>query len=239
MGEQAAFTQKHAKVDGHKLFYLQAGEGETVLLIHGITTYSFIWQNVMPLLSQKYRVIAIDLLGCGKSDKPLDISYGLTAHAKRLVSFLRELNISKIHLVGHDLGGGIAQIMAVNHESLFYDMTLANRVGYAYWPVQPITALRAPIIRQLIMASLDLGIFQLIIKRALFHKERLTPELMAQFSAPLATREGRKAFLHFARSLDNRNLTEIEGKLRTLKIPTLIIHGENDVFLNINIAKQL
>jgi pimeloyl-ACP methyl ester carboxylesterase len=69
---------KTCAVNGHDMTYYRAGQGETVLLVHGITTYSFIWRHIFPALSRKYDVIALDLLGCGDSAKPLDISCALS-----------------------------------------------------------------------------------------------------------------------------------------------------------------
>lgn len=231
--------RQSVQVDGHALAYWRMGAGPTVLLIHGITTYSFIWRQIIPQLARSYDVIALDLLGCGASDKPLDLSYSLTAHAERLTLFVDALGLDKFHLVGHDLGGGIGQIFAVNHGQRLIDLALVNTVAYDFWPVQPIIALRTPIIRQLLMASLDMGAFRLVVERGLYHKNRLTRELMELFLAPLATSAGRKAFLHFAKCLDNRNLTEIAARLRTLTVPTLIVRGDADPYLSASIALQL
>ena len=227
------------QVNGHTLACLRAGSGPIVLLIHGITTYSFVWRQIIPQLARAYDVISLDLLGCGASDKPLDVSYSLTAHAERLKVFVDALGIDKFHLVGHDLGGGIGQIFAVNHRERLIDLALVNTVAYDFWPVQPIIALRTPIVRQLLMASLDMGAFRFIVERGLYHKNRLTNELMELFLAPLATSAGRKAFLHFAKCLDNRNLTEISERLRALTVPTLIVRGDADPYLSASIALKL
>lgn len=210
-----------------------------MLLVHGITTYSFIWRRLIPLLERSYDVIAIDLLGCGASDKPLDVSYSIQDHAQRLHEFCEVLGIEKCHLVGHDLGGGITQIFGVNHPEMLYDMTLINTVAYDFWPVQPITALRTPILRQLMMASFDLGTFRLVVKRGVYHAERVDDELMGLFMDPLSTTEGRQAFMHFARCLDNHNLTQITEELRALSVPTLIVRGDKDPYLDAIIAQRL
>ncbi len=227
------------QINGHSLAYSRAGSGATVLLVHGITTYSFIWRQVIPQLTRSYDVIALDLLGCGDSDKPLEVSYSLAAHADRLQLFVEALGLAKFHLVGHDLGGGIGQIFAVHHPERLIDLALLNTVAYDYWPVQPIIALRTPIIRQLLMASLDMGTFRLIVERGLYHKDRLTNELMELFLAPLSTSAGRKALLHFAKCLDNRNLTEIADQLRGLAVPTLIVRGDADIYLSSRISERL
>lgn len=227
------------QIDGHRLAYSRAGSGPTVVLVHGITTYSFIWRQIMPLLTRSYDVIALDLLGCGASDKPLDLSYSLAAHADRLYLLVEALGIATFHLVGHDLGGGIGQIFAVQHPERLIDLALVNTVAYDYWPVQPIRALRTPIIRQLLLASLDMGTFRLIVERGLYHKDRLSNGLMELFLAPLATCAGRQALLHFAKCLDNRNLTAIAEHLRLLTVPTLIVRGDADPYLGAIISERL
>ncbi|TLM98980.1 MAG: alpha/beta fold hydrolase [Actinobacteria bacterium] len=229
----------HVTVDGHRLAYHRSGSGEPLVLVHGITTYSFIWAEMIPMLEPHFDVIAIDLLGCGESDMPLDESYAIQDHAERLYGFLQALGLEKVHLVGHDLGGGITQIFAVRHPEMLYDLIMANTVAYDFWPVQPITALRTPIVRQLMMATFDLGTFRLVVKRGLYHKEKLTPQLMSDFMAPMQTSEGRKAFMHFARCLDNHNLTEIADDLRHLVLPVLIIRGDADPYLSSEIAESL
>ena len=231
--------KKSVKISGHAVAYEREGKGEPVLLVHGITTYSFIWRNVVPLLSDDYDVIAVDLLGCGDSDKPLDVSYAIKDHAEWLHEFSAALGTGKFHFVGHDLGGGMGQIFAVHHPQLLIDLTMINTVAYDFWPVQPITALRTPIVRQFLMASFDLGTFRLVVKHGIYHKERVTGELMDLFMRPLQTSEGRKAFMHFAKCLDNHNLMEIEEDLRSLQTPTLIIRGDADPYLGATISEKL
>lgn len=233
------FARKNCRVAGHQLAYYRAGAGETIVLVHGITTYSFIWRQLFASLAEKYDVIAIDLLGCGHSDKPLDVSYALSDHATYLHEFVTALDLPRFHLVGHDLGGGIAQIFAVRHPELLWDLSLLNTVGYDFWPVQPISALRTPIVRQLLMATLDKGMFRLVVKRGVFHQDRVTQELMDLFLAPFKSEAGRKAFLHFARCLDNHNLMAISDELRRLPLPTLILRGQDDPYLSAGIAERL
>lgn len=229
------------QVGAHRLAYRRSGAGEPVLLLHGITTYSFLWEGVLRRLAAtgRYDVVAVDLLGCGASDKPLDASYAIKAHAELLGRFAGALGLERFHLVGHDLGGGVAQIMAVRQRERLRSLSLVNSVGYDYWPVQPIIALRTPVVREILMAALDAGAFTILVKRGLFHKALVTPELMAQYMWPLRTAEGRKAFVHFARCLDNANLMEIEADLKRLQVPTLVVWGQGDVYLTSAIGARL
>ncbi len=221
---------------GYRFALLEQGTGDPVILLHGITTYSFIWRRVLPCLPDNYRVIVHDLLGCGFTDKPLDVSYSLAEHAERLAVLLKEMGLEKVHLVGHDVGGGIAQIFAVRYPEKVIDLCLVNSVGYNYWPVQPISTMRTPILRHFAMATLDAGALGLIIKRGLYHKKRFDSELLDLFRRPFQTSLGRKAFLHFARCLDSRDLTGIDEDLQRLKKPVLVIRGEADSYLNEDIS---
>lgn len=234
-----AIQAQRTDVAGHTLHYYRGGSGDPMLLIHGITTYSFIWRKLLSALQEKFDVIVVDLFGCGRSDMSLDMSYAIRDHAKYLVELLDQLQLKKLHLVGHDVGGGIAQRMAVAQPERFYDMTLINSVAYDFWPVQPIIAMRTPIIRQFAMATLDWGTFRLIVKRGLYYKDHLTDELMALFWEPFKTREGRKAFLHFAKALNNNDLLEIEDQLRELRMPVHIIRGDADPYLSREISDRL
>jgi pimeloyl-ACP methyl ester carboxylesterase len=227
------------RVAGHDIAYHCDGEGEAVLLVHGITTYSFIWRRIVPLLKDHYRVIRVDLLGCGTSEKPLKASYSIRQHASLLREFADTLELGAFHFVGHDVGGGIGQIFAVRYPDAITDLTLINSVGHDFWPVQPIIAMRTPIIRQLAMATLDIGALRLVVRRGLYHKNRLDQDLIDRFWAPMRTRLGRKAFMHFADSLNNRHLIEIEGDLKKLCLPVLIIRGDADLCLSGAIAEKL
>lgn len=227
------------KVFGHDIAYSRTGTGETVLLVHGITTYSFIWRKIIPLLIGKFEVIAVDLLGCGESDKPLDTSYSIKRHSEILREMMQKLGVQRLHLVGHDVGGGVAQIFAVMYPEMLRTLTLINSVAYDFWPVQPIIAMRTPIVRQFAMATLDLGAFRLIVRHGLYHKHKLTDELMQYFWKPMQTSLGRKAFLHFAKCLDNRNLMDIADALRTLPMPVLIVRGDGDPYLGSEISERL
>jgi pimeloyl-ACP methyl ester carboxylesterase len=224
---------------GHGIRIARSGAGEPVLLVHGITTWSFLWRNVAPVLAEHFEVIAVDLLGCGESDKPLDVSYSLEAHADRLAGLIAALGIGPVHFVGHDLGGGMGQILAVRHREQLRDLVMINTVAFDFWPVVPITTLRTPVIRELLMAAVDAGAFELLVRRGVSHKERVTPELMELFLRPLGTPQGRKAFLHFARCLDNRDLVSITDELGRLDLRTLVVRGEADVYLSATISEKL
>ncbi len=231
--------QQTCTIDGYRIAYQQSGAGAPLLLVHGITTHSFIWRKVIPLLSQSFQVFAVDLLGCGSSEKPLDQSYSLNEHARRLVAFIDTIPLERPHYIGHDLGGGIGQIVATQYPEKISSLALINSVGHDFWPVQPISIMRTPIVRQFLMSIVDRRLFRVIVQRGLYHKDLLTDELMDLFWEPLSSSLGRKAFLHFAKCLDNHNLTDLEEDLRRLQLPALILRGDADPYLSAAIAEKL
>jgi pimeloyl-ACP methyl ester carboxylesterase len=232
-------TTSVCKLGDTEIAYFAKGKGQPVLLVHGITTYSFIWRKIVPLLEKEYQVLGIDLPGCGASSKGVEKAFSIKNHAFLLNDFLEKTGIKKIHLVGHDVGGGVAQIFAVSFPEKLFSITLINSVAYDFWPVQPIIAMRTPIIRQLAMATLDKGALRMVVRRGLYHKKNLTKELLNDFWEPMKTKEGRKAFLHFAASLDNNELLEIEEKLHQLQLPVLVIRGDADPYLSAAISEKL
>jgi pimeloyl-ACP methyl ester carboxylesterase len=223
---------KKVFVAGHPMAYHRTGRGEPVLLVHGILAHSFIWRDVIPRLAERYEVVAVDLLGCGDSTMPMRLSLSLKAQADYLAELVAWLGLGKVHFVGHEVGGGIGQSMAVRHPKALRSLTLVNSVAQNLWPTWPITGLRVPFLRYLILSSLDAGLFEWTIRRSLVHREKVTDELMMEFYRPLQTLIGRRTLLHFASCLSSADLTGIELELKKLPIPVNVVWGEGDRILS-------
>ncbi|RMF11126.1 MAG: alpha/beta hydrolase, partial [Candidatus Neomarinimicrobiota bacterium] len=204
----------------------------------GITTYSFLWEPVLSELTD-YAALAIDLPGCGQSTLSIEHPYSIRQHTDTMIELLDLLDVPAVHWVGHDIGGGILQRLAVLHPERIRSLTLINPIGFDYWPVQPIKSLQAPVIRQLLMGALDTSLYTFIIRRGFFDSNLLTDDLMEKFRQPLLTAEGRKAFLHFAQCLDNQELMDIAPRLPEYTKPALLIRGDADVYLTATIIDRL
>ncbi|WP_372748260.1 alpha/beta fold hydrolase [Litorivivens sp.] len=98
-------------VDGHKLFYRDSGPSDkpVVLLIHGFPTSSWDWYKLWPLLEEHYRLIALDMLGFGFSDKPRDHTYSIHQQADIVEDLICALEIDRFHVLAHDYGDTVAQ----------------------------------------------------------------------------------------------------------------------------------
>ncbi len=222
---------KKVFVAGHPMAYHRTGRGEPVLLVHGILAHSFIWRDVIPKLAERHEVIAVDLLGCGDSTMPMRLSLSLKAQADYLAELVQWLGLGKVHFVGHEVGGGIGQAMAIRHPKALRSLTLVNSVAQNLWPTWPITGLRLPFLRYLVLSTLDAGLFEWAVRRALVHREKVTDDLMMEFYRPLQTLIGRRTLLHFANCLSSSDLTRIELDLKSLSIPVNVIWGAGDRYL--------
>ncbi len=136
-------TSHETTVDGIPMRWEEAGEGRPVVLVHGIPTSPALWRHVVPRLAG-VRALAWEMVGYGESipaGRGRDISVG--RQADHLVAWLRELGVEDPIVVGHDLGGGVAQIAAARNPGLFSGIVLINAIGYDSWPVPPVKVLAA------------------------------------------------------------------------------------------------
>jgi pimeloyl-ACP methyl ester carboxylesterase len=108
---RSAITSRTATVEGVKLHYLTAGHGPTVILLHGYTQTSRMWRPLIPLLADKFTVIAPDLPGIGDSDIPAD-GLDMKNAAIRIHALAKSLGVQKARVVGHDIGLMVAYAYA-------------------------------------------------------------------------------------------------------------------------------
>ncbi|SHH80443.1 haloalkane dehalogenase [Cognatishimia maritima] len=114
VSEELALSPQAVDVLDSSMTYLEAGDGDPVLFIHGNPTSSYLWRNIIPHVSDTHRAIAVDLIGMGGSGKPT-ITYSFDDHAKYLEAFIDEMDLSGITLVGHDWGAALAWDFAMRH----------------------------------------------------------------------------------------------------------------------------
>src|ERR1700730_12955558 len=101
--ESPAIAARDAKIDNVKLHYLTAGHGPAVILLHGYTQTSRMWRPIIPVLAEKFTVVAPDLPGIGDSDIPKD-GLDMKTAASRIHALAKTLGIEKARVVGHDIG---------------------------------------------------------------------------------------------------------------------------------------
>ena len=106
------FTAHYTSAPGFRMHYVDEGSGEPIILIHGEPTWAYLYRNFIPQLSRRFRVIAPDNMGFGKSETPTDADYTLDSHARNLGRLIEELDLRDITLVMQDWGGPMGAVVA-------------------------------------------------------------------------------------------------------------------------------
>lgn len=120
-------TSQFIEVNGIRLHYVEEGSGETVILLHGFPEFWYGWRKQIPVLSQHYHVIAPDMRGYNRSDKPQGAAqYKIEILAKDIAELIRKLGKDKVILAGHDWGAGVAWTVATMYPELISKLAILN-----------------------------------------------------------------------------------------------------------------
>ena len=117
-----------------KMHYIDVGEGDPILFIHGNASWSYLWRNIIPFVIPQGRAIAVDLIGMGKSDKP-DIDYSFADHSRYLEAFIAALDLQNITLVVHDWGSALGFHYARRHEDNVKGIAFMEALIPPFFPV--------------------------------------------------------------------------------------------------------
>jgi 2-hydroxymuconate-semialdehyde hydrolase len=226
-----AKTKRKIRTFAGDMAYLRKGQGPPLVLLHGIPSSAYLWRDVIDPLSATFDVLAPDLLGYGDSDKRLDADLSIAAQARYVVAFMESLGIHQAAVVGHDIGGGVAQLMAVDEPQRVARLILIDSVVDSNWPIADIARLKEPAWDQ-IMVNIDLRKgFRKGLEAGLVTEGRVSEELVDEWTRPFQDLGGRRAYLRAARALSNRDLTSRSKHIEEIETPTLILWGANDKFL--------
>jgi haloalkane dehalogenase len=113
------------------MHYVEQGKGDPILFLHGNPEWSYIWRNIIPIVSAQGRCIAPDLVGFGKSDKP-DIEYTYFDHVRYVDGFIKALNLTNVTLVVHDWGGAFGFDYALRHRDNVKAIAFFESVAFSF-----------------------------------------------------------------------------------------------------------
>ena len=225
-------------IDGTPVRWLEQGEGQPVVLVHGLPTSPALWRHVMPLLPD-LRVLAFELTGYGESipaGEGRDLS--VAAQADRLTAWLDSLDVGPVTLVGHDLGGGVVHIAAVRRPDLCAGLMITDGVGYDGWPVPEVKALRlmAPLLSRLPAFALKPG-FGVLLARG--HDDAdAGRESFGIHYRPYAEHGGGAALTRPVTPLDVRDTLAVQDRLPTLGVPARVVWGVADPFMKLEYGER-
>ncbi len=225
----------------------EQGTGPVALFVHGVLLNGHLWRHQLAHLSDIRRCIAVDLLAHGDTEIIGNQDVSVTANADMLTEFLDALSIERIDLVGNDSGGGIAQIFAASHPERVRSLTLTNCDAHDNWPPEPFKPFLAMAANGGLPGTLsamlsDKGIYRSpqALGPAYEHPERVSDDTIETYLRPLIRTEQRtRDFQRFLAAFDNKHTLAIEGRLKTLKAPTLIVWGADDVYFDVTWSRWL
>lgn len=229
-------------VGGARLYTFAAGSrggGEPVVLLHGFPTSSHLWARVAPLLPPDRRVLLVDLLGYGRSDRPDGQSLSVRAHAERVIAVLDALGINYACVVGHELGGAVALAMAVRWPQRVARLGLVSAVAYDDWPARELRLLRAmlPLTRHLPPTFLLSLLRKDVVRGYVDHEAG--ERSVTRYLRPFRTAEGRDALVEHVLALDATEMQALTARLKDLVMPTAVIAGAHDAFVPPTTADRL
>jgi pimeloyl-ACP methyl ester carboxylesterase len=223
-------------IDGRSIHYVQAGQGDSVVLIHGWNGSTFDLRYVIPELAQRYRVVAIDLLGYGYSARPADGDYSVAGQGELVDRMMDRLGIKRAVVLGHSMGGAIAMWLALHYpervqrlilvdSATVKEMSRGRNWGLVLRPLLPLLApvlLRKRIVRR--------GL-----RSAVHDPARVTPETLEGHLRLLRMKGHLRAQ---AKQLSDRRRDEAfdAGQVRQ---PTLILWGEHDRWIPLSTGEEL
>jgi len=230
------FESRYLHVDGGRLHYVEQGQGDVLLCVHGNPTWSFAWRRVLRSLSDRYRVIALDHLGCGASDKPQDYPYCLAKHIANLRALIEGLSLQRITLLAHDWGGAIGMGAAGQCPERFSRFVLFNTAAFRSRRIPlRIAVCRIPFLGTFALRGLN-AFSRAALTMAVTHRERMTPSVRQGYLAPYDSWANRVAVNAFVKDIPLRashpgwsTLADVESGLSQFTgHPMLLIWGERD-----------
>ncbi len=224
------YPPKYVEVEGLRMAYVEHGEGDPILLLHGEPTWSYLYRRMIPPLAKAGRVIAPDLIGFGRSDKPVAANaYSYKSHCRWLRGFIEALDLRNVTLVCQDWGGLLGLRILAQHPDRFKRLVAMNTGisdgrgrGEAFYRW-----------RRFSQRARELDIARLM--SATLSKQSLTDEEARAYQAPFPSREYQTGALVFPRLVPVRpddpgayeNRMAIE-RLKTLDLPVLLPWGAED-----------
>ncbi|MEG3630017.1 alpha/beta fold hydrolase [Streptomyces poriticola] len=237
-----------AVVDGARVAYWESGpaDGEPVLLLHGYPADHHSWRHQAPALARTgHRVIAPDLLGWGRSDRPRHLPFDYDTEVARVGRLLDALGLDSANLVGHDYGGFLSLGFTQSHPERVRRLAILNSRSHSTFrpPWYAVIGLlsaagRVPALGPL-LARLPAARFHRRILLSLVRAGHLDEELLNTYVDWMRSREGRRWLGYFAGEYRVAARTGLRRRLPEITCPTAVVWGRADTYLRPAIATEL
>lgn len=232
--------------DPLSLYAEERGHGSPVVLLHGLGGSTYSWRFIAPILARTHRVIALDLKGFGRSDKPFDRAYSAADQARLVAAFLTRRGLHQVTLVGHSFGGAVALLTAIQLKR--HDPTRIAKLVLIDAPAlpQPLTAvvafMRQPVLPYILLTALPADIATRL-ALASSSTQRLTRHYTDAdadaYAAPFYDAAARHAYIQTARQIAPPRLDTLLAAYRSVRQQTLLVWCTNDRIVPLATGQRL
>ncbi|MDQ3660525.1 MAG: alpha/beta hydrolase [Actinomycetota bacterium] len=214
------------------------GHGPPVVLVHGTPSRSVLWRNIVPVLAESLTVYVLDLLGFGQSERSETQKLSIRLHAELLAELIRIWDLDSPALVGHDIGGAVVLRTHLLEETAVRRIALIDAVVLRPWITPTTRHLQAHLD---VYRTMPTHIFQEV---AAAHLRTATyrpmdPAVFAAYFEQWEGEPGHQLWIRNVKGFDERDTADFEPLLDRVTIPTLIIWGEHDAWLDPTIGSEI
>lgn len=232
---------KFIQIDSYNIHYLQAGtSNKNLILLHGFALSCDIWLQNIDKLSQNYTVIALDIIGFGKSDVPKkEISVDFLPQF--IFHFLNKLNIAKATFIGHSMGGMISLWIAINYPKIVESLILVGSAGFKTNIPFHFRLFSLPIFGELMVKPNKRGLKHAL-KRSAYKKQVISNELVHSLYTAFKKPGRGQFYLHTCRNAISfygfkyKIIRMIQKECIHIKIPVQLIWGKEDKIISVSHA---
>ncbi len=219
-------TGQYIDIGGNSIRYFEEGQGDTVILIHGIGQAMYTFRKNVRVLSEHCHVISIDLLGHGFSSKP-EIDYTIDDFSKLIVDFMDAMGIEKASLLGFSTGAIIALDVAIKYPNYVERLFLLSPGGVTKTYPSLIKNFSTPIISDIIFTFFNKSMVKSVIEQAYYDPTLATKDVIHHYHKVLSNKENLDAAITAYSNWDDSN---IAYELSSVQAPAYIFWGEEDTW---------
>jgi pimeloyl-ACP methyl ester carboxylesterase len=243
-GQGSHYTPVGAERSVVKLHTEELGKGDPIVLLHGFGASSYTWRHVREGLARTNRVIAVDLKGFGRSDKPLDEAYSALDQAELVAALIEQRRLDRVTLVGHSFGGSVALATALllerKHPGRLQRMVLLDAAAYVQGLPPALHILRIPVLgpfsAAVVPPEVQSGAALMLAYR---HPSKITSADITAYAKPIYEEGNRHALVQTANKIIPEHAHILAHRYRTLPQPALLVWCREDKIVPLAIGERL